>query len=25
MWYSGSHTDGKTFFELGIGVAEKTK
>jgi len=25
MWYSGTHTDGRTFFELGIGVAEKTK
>lgn len=25
MWYSGTHTDGKTFFEIGNGVAEKRR
>jgi predicted GH43/DUF377 family glycosyl hydrolase len=25
MWYSGTHTDGATFFAIGIGVAEKMR
>ncbi len=25
MWYSGTHTDGATFLEIGIGVAEKMR